>query len=311
MFVFAKLICNSAQMMDWQDLRYVLAVGRCRTLSEAARKLGVNHSTVLRRIRRIETDLSTRLFDRHHDGYSLTAAGEEAFDLAQRIEEDSTTLEVKLAMRDVRLSGSIRVTTTDTLWFTVLGDALKKFSDMYPEISLEVVLSNEFVNLNKRHADVAIRPATSPPPSLFGRKISDIAFAAYGSQHYLSDQSAQRNLQGLCWLVPDESMSYIASETWLHKKIPDAEVALRLNSVFGMYSAARAGIGLAVLPCYVGDTCPELQRIGSPADELRSELWLLTHDDHRHVARIRAFLNVFGEELSARRDLIEGRSLNC
>ena len=141
------------------------------------------------------------------------------------------------------MSGSIRVTTTDTLWFTVLGEALKTFSDKYPEISLEVVLSSEFVYLNKRHDDVAIRPATSRHPSLFDRKISDIAIAAYGSLHYLRTHSLQRNPQGHCWLVPDESMSNFASVSWLRKLVPNAEVALRLNSVLGVYSAARAGMG--------------------------------------------------------------------
>jgi DNA-binding transcriptional LysR family regulator len=102
MFVFAKVICNSAQMLDWQDLRYELAGGRHRTFSATARRLGVNHSTVLRRIRRIERNLATRKFEKHHDGYVLIAAGEEALGLAQRIEEDSATLEAKLAMRDVR-----------------------------------------------------------------------------------------------------------------------------------------------------------------------------------------------------------------
>ena len=293
-------------MMDWEDLRHVLAVGRHRTLSEAARKLGVNHSTVYRRIRRIEAGLGVQLFEKHRDGYVATSAGEEALRLAERIEDETASLEANLEGHAAHLSGSIRITTTDTLWATVLPPACAGFCETHPDIRLEIVISNEFVNLNKRHADVAIRPATSPQSSLFGRKACDIALSVYGSKSYFAAIPQSSHLSKHRWLVPDDSLGYSASEKWLTRKVPNPNIAIKLNSVLGMCNAAQAGLGVATLPLYVGDACPELQRLNGVADDLRSELWLLTHRELRHVARIRAFITFMGRYLRRKQKTFEG-----
>lgn len=298
--------------MDWDDLRFVLAVGRERTLSAAARGLGVNHSTVFRRIGQIEARLGVRLFERHRDGYTPTVAGEEAVAVGERLEGQIDGLERRLAGRDTRPSGTVRVTTTDTLLIGALGPALGAFSAAHPAIVLEMAVGNPLLSLSRRDADVAIRPAASPPDTLVGRRLCTIASAIFASRAYLEqapapDLSAD-GLRGHRWVAPDDSLAHLASARWLRGTLPGVRPALRLNTLLGMAAAARAGVGLAVLPCFLGDPAVELRRLGPPLEALASELWLLTHRDLRHVARVRAFLDFMERALRPMRDLFEGRS---
>ncbi len=284
-------------MLNWEDLRFVLAIGRYRTLSEAARRLGLNHSTVHRRLRRIESALGTQLFEKHSDGYVATPAGEMTMNVAEHIEDSLVDLGGQLEGHAGHLSGNLRITTTDTLWFSVLPSAINSFCQAHPGIDIEVVISNEFVNLNKRHADVAVRPAAAPSPSLFGRKVCDLAFSVYGLANNIETTTKSTTLGAQRWLVPDDSLSYTATEAWLKKKVPEVDKIVRVNSVLGMCDGARAGLGLAALPTYLGNACPELSRIDGLADELSSELWLLTHRDLKNVARVRAFISHIGDYL--------------
>ena len=177
--------------MEWDDLRYVLAVANAGSLAGAARKLGVNHTTVLRRIGVFEKELGLRLFERLPTGYVLTAGGEELIAAARHIDETVTTLERKLAGQDLRLSGAVRVTTTDTLMGSIVPEILAEFRESHTGIQVEVAVSNLMFNLTKRDADVAIRPAKDPPETLIGRRIAKIAFAIYGSPQYLARQQAE------------------------------------------------------------------------------------------------------------------------
>jgi DNA-binding transcriptional LysR family regulator len=294
--------------MDWDDLRYVLALGHGRTLSAAARALGVNHSTVFRRVRLIEERLGVRLFERHRDGYTPTPAGEEAVALAERLGAEVDSLEQHLAGRDTRPYGTVRVTTTDTLLTGALAPALASFRDAYPEIELEVIAANEFLSLSKRDADVAIRPTRSPPETLVGRRVCRVATALYGSTTYLSGRLPVDDLAAHAWVAPDDSLAHLPSARWLRTTVPGVRPVLRTNTLLGMLVAAQAGVGLAALPCFLGDATAELRRVRPPLDELSSELWLLTHRDLRHVARVRVFLDFMDLELRRMRDAFEGRA---
>lgn len=293
--------------MDWDDLRHVLAVGRGRTLSAAARSLGVNHSTVFRRIRLIEQRLGVRLFERHRDGYTPTPAGEEAVAFAEQMEGGFDALERRLAGRDTRPSGTVRVTTTDTLLTAVLPPILAAFHSAYPEIELEVVAANEFLSLSKRDADVAIRPATNPPETLVGRRVCGVATAIYGSAAYLESASPGDDLAAHAWVAADDSLAHLPAARWLRKTLPAVRPVLRANTLLGMQAAARAGFGLAALPCFLGDSAPELRRVRPPLEELTGELWLLTHRDLRQVARVRVFLDFMARELRRMSAEFEGR----
>lgn len=292
--------------MEWDDLRTVLAVGRAGTLSGAARALNVNHSTVFRRVGLIEEGLGVRLFERHRDGYTPTPAGEEVCALAGRMDGDVVALERRLAGRDLRPAGLVRVTTTDTIMAQLLPPILAAFRAAHPEITLEVAAANRFFNLTKRDADVAIRPTSTPPEALVGRRICAVATAVYGAASLGVDGRRERDLMDLPWVGPDDSLGDLKSARWLAAMTPAPTVVCRANSVLGMFAAAKAGLGAAALPCFLADPEPMLRRLQAPLPALATELWLLTHRDLRRVARIRAFLDFVALALSAQRAALAG-----
>jgi DNA-binding transcriptional LysR family regulator len=291
---------------EWDDLRYVLAVANARSLAGAARHLGVNHTTVLRRVSAFEQRLGLRLFERLPTGYVLTAGGEELIGTARHIEDAVTNLERKLAGQDLRLSGTIRVTTTDTLMGSILPEIFAEFRAAHPGIQIEVVLSNLMFNLSKRDADVAIRPAEDPPETLIGRRIAKIAFAIYGSPRYLAKQRKIDDLAAHRWVGPDDSLGGTSVARWMRSQLPESEITLRADSFLGLRQAAQAGLGLAALPCYLGDTSSELVCVHRPIAAMETALWILTHEDLRHTARIRAFTEFAANAFGRRRPLLEG-----
>jgi DNA-binding transcriptional LysR family regulator len=292
--------------IEWDDLRYILAVASAGSLAGAARNLGVNHTTVLRRVGAFEARLGLQLFERMPTGYVLTVGGEELVAAARQIDDTVTSLERKLAGQDLRLSGAIRVTSTDTLMVSILPEILAEFRAAHPGIGIEIALSNVMLNLTKREADIAIRPAKDPPETLVGRRIAKIAFAIYGSSQYLSRRRKTDDLAGHQWVGPDDSLADTSVAQWMRSELPESEVVLRADSLLGMREAARVGLGLAALPCYLGDTSPGLVCMHRPIAAMQTMLWILTHEDLRRTARIRAFTEFAAKAFARRRLLLEG-----
>ncbi len=292
--------------MDWDDLRYVLAVGNAGSLAGAARKLGVNHTTVLRRVGALEQRLGLRLFDRLPTGYVLTAGGEQLITAARDIDATVTVLERKLAGQDLRLAGTVRVTTTDTVMGSILPEIIAEFRNSHPGIRIEIAVSNLMFNLTKREADVAIRPATDPPEMLIGRRIAGVAFAIYGSPAYLARRDEAQQLADHQWVAPDDSLADTAVAKWMRTHLPQADITFAADSLLALRQAAQAVLGLAALPCYLGDTSSDLVCMHQPIPELQTALWILTHSDLRHTARIRAFTEFAGNAFAQRRELLEG-----
>jgi DNA-binding transcriptional LysR family regulator len=292
--------------LEWDDLRYVLAVANAGSLAGAARNLGVNHSTVLRRVSAFEKELGLRLFERLPTGYVLTAGGEELTAAARHIDDTVTSLARKLAGQDLRLSGAVRVTTTDTLMASILPEILAKFHTAHPGICIEVALSNVMLNLTKRDADVAIRPANDPPETLVGRRVAKIAFAIYASPRYLAKHRKTDDLAAHQWVGPDDSLADTAVAQWMRSQLPGSEIALRVDSLLGMRQAAQAGLGVTALPCYLGNTSTGLVCIHRPIAAMQTALWILTHEDLRHTARIRAFIEFVANACGRHRPLLEG-----
>jgi DNA-binding transcriptional LysR family regulator len=293
--------------MEWNDLRVVLAVADAGSLAGAARTLGVNHTTVLRRITAFEKALGLRLFERLPAGYALTAGGEELIAVARQVNDTVTDLERKLAGKDLRLSGAVRVTTTDSLMGSILPEILAGFRKQHPGIRIEVVLSNALLNLSKRDADVAIRPAEHPPQHLIGRSIAKVAFAVYGGSSYLARRGKVKALHEHEWVAPDDSLSQTSVARWMRAELPDVDIAMRADSLLGLKLAAEAGLGLAALPCYLGDTSSRLVCVHAPVKAMETALWILTHDDLRHTARIRAFTEFAANAFARHRPLLEGK----
>jgi molybdate transport repressor ModE-like protein len=288
-----------AHSIEWDDFRYVLAVAEHGSLAAAARALGVNHTTVLRRVNAFEEAQGLRLFERLPGGYALTAGGEEMLATARQMQGVVTDLERRLAGQDLRLEGTLRVTTTDTLMASVLPRHLAAFRARHPGIELELSIANRFANLTRRDADVALRPAAHPPEALVGRRLAGVAFGLYAAPG-LGPEAA--------WIGPDDSLAESAIARWLRATHPGLATPVRADSLVAMREAAAAGLGVAVLPCYLGDTDPRLvRREAMPLPGLATELWLLTHEDLRRTARVRAFTEAMGATLAGDRDLFEGR----
>ncbi|MBV8887257.1 MAG: LysR family transcriptional regulator [Chroococcidiopsidaceae cyanobacterium CP_BM_RX_35] len=296
-------------MLDWNDLRYVLVIARTQSVAEAASQLSVHQSTVFRRLNELEKALGVRLFDRLPTGYAATPAGEDICQVAERMEEDMAALDRRISGQDLRPSGVLRVTTTDALLFKLLSPCLALFCTTYPEIELEVLVSNQFFNLTKRDADVAIRPASNPPETLVGRRVSSIATAIYGSSGYLAASADLSDLSKHSWIGPDESLSHLASARWLKQSFPRIRMQYRSNTLIGMLEAAKQNLGLVALPYHLAEPDPDLQQVRSPLPELASELWLLTHEDLRNLVRVRVFIDFVASWLKPYADLLEGRRL--
>lgn len=291
--------------IDWDDLRYVLAVAERGSVAAAARALGVNHTTVLRRVHAFEQAHQLRLFDRLPTGYALTTEGEQLVVAARSIDDTVSTLERRIAGQDLKLEGMIRVTTTDSLMATVVPPHLASFQARHPQISIELAMTNARLNLTKRDADVAIRPARERPEGLVGLRVADFGFAIYGAKSCF-DAGAGEDLRNCAWLAGDELLAKSPATLWMRKHVPDARIVLRADSYVALYHAALAGLGLAALPCCLGDPAPRLRRLHGPEPDLMTGLWLLTHRDLQKAARIRACVDHFAERLQADRGLLAG-----
>jgi DNA-binding transcriptional LysR family regulator len=295
---------------NWNGLRSFLAIARQGSLQGAARTLGVNHSTVFRRLNALEARLGVRLFDRSPRGYALTVAGEHMLASAERVEDEILGLERRLLGGDVRLSGGLRVTTTDTLVHGLLGPHLRAFQAAYPAIELELITGNAFFDLSKREADVALRPSRHPGDAMVGRRLAGIAVGLYGARDYLAVRGrpgSPAELAGHALITGDASLGHLTATRWLAERTPAGAPVLRCNSWLSQFAAARAGLGLAALPCFLADPSPELVRILPPEPALAGELWLLTHADLRRTARVRAFMETLARSLRRERPRLEGR----
>ncbi len=280
------------QKEDWDDLRFFLAVADAGSLARAARALGVTHSTVLRRLAALEARLEARLFERFQSGYTLTAAGEA---LRGRLAEPASAIESaqrELKGLDAVLSGTIRLTTTDTLVRGLLLPALASFRRLHPGIALQVVIDNAFLNLTRREADVAVRPSNHPPENLVGREIGLIQTAIYGARRYLRRAKQARigptQWERHDWVALDESLDHLAQAKWVRARIPPGRIVLRVDSLASLADAVREGHGVGMLLCMLGDRERDLVRLAPPHPDLDTQVWVLTHPALRRVQRIRA-----------------------
>lgn len=293
----------------WDDLRLFLAIARAGTLAGASRTLGVNHSTVFRRLNAMEEGLKVRLFERLPEGYVPTAAGEALRARAERIEEEAQAIERELSGQDVRLSGRLCLTTTDTLANGFLAPTIKGFCERYPGIDLELLSVGAFLDLARREADVAIRPTEAPPENLIGRRLGTIRWGLYGARDYLRERPALGALERPGehrFIGGNEAIGHIAGSRWLNERVAPETVVLRTNSVVAALGAARVGTGLAVLPHYLARSEPELECVLTIGPEVATDLWLLIHPDLRHSARVRAFMAFAVETVRKHQAELEG-----
>jgi DNA-binding transcriptional LysR family regulator len=293
----------------WDDFRLIKAVADTRALPAAAIQIGVNHSTVFRRLRQIEEALGVTLFERHRTGYVPTPAGAEMADLAARLDEDITAFTRRLAGREIEPAGELRITTNDSLLIHLLTPLFGRFQERYPQIRLDVVVGNPALNLSKRDADVAIRATDRPSETLVGRRIARIAWALYGRAADFPAPGLIHDRESLYsrrWVSLGDSLGALKAVKFVQEHIAETNVSYRVNTVLGLAEAVEAGLGIGHIPCFIGDVRPSLVRLAPPEPAYAADLWLLTHPDLRHSPRVRVFLDFAAAEISKERPLLEG-----
>lgn len=292
--------------MDWDDIKLFLALMRTGNVRAAAAKLGVSHSTVARRIDAMEEKLATRLFERLPTGYVATQVGEDMMEVAEHVEDELKALERRIVGHDSRLSGQIRVTMVDALATNLLMPYLAEFTQKYPEIDLELPVTYEAADLDRREADVALRFARNPPEHLIGRRLLTCATAAYASHGYLDHHDLQDST-ATRWIGFGERNP---SPKWVKESMfPDIPAKGQFVSLLVQLAACKAGMGIAMLPCFLGEADPSLRRLSPGKPDPAFELWLLTHRDMRTSARIRVFSEFIAAAIKSHRSQLEGTEL--
>jgi DNA-binding transcriptional LysR family regulator len=296
--------------LAWDDFRLIKAIADVRSLPAAAALLGINHSTVFRRLGQIEEALGAKLFERHRSGYTLTTVGEEMVALAQRLDDDITSFTRKMAGREMAPAGELRVTTNDSLLVHLLTPLFVKFRKGNPDMRLDVVLANQELNLSKRDADVAIRATDNPPENLVGRRAASIAWALYGRADEFPDPESvdPESLYERDWVSLGENLATLKAVKFVHEHVPPERIGYRVNTVLGLAESVEQGLGIGHLPCFIGDARPGLVRLGERVPEFSAGLWFLTHPDLRQSPRVRVFLDFLADEIASRRKLIEGQT---
>jgi len=288
------------EQLDWDDLRFFLAIARNRTLSAAARVLGVQQPTMGRRLAALEARAGTRLLGRTPTGYVLTEAGEAVLGHVERIEAETQAISRQIAGHDIRLDGSLRLTTVETLAAFVLAPILAEFRDRHPLVELEIVANTRSLSLLKREADVALRVAPFRQADIVVRRMGRLGYGLYASQSYLDRNgtpdwtaSADHSL-----ITTEHDLMDTPEMVYLRALFPQARLALASNSRLVHRQAAAAGLGIACLARYLGDTAG-LVRLQPSNPPPARDLWLGLHADLRHTPRIRAFTTLLATGLAA------------
>lgn len=275
--------------LHWDDLRYFLAIADAASLAGAARALGVNHSTVFRRINRFEGDVGARLFERLPDGYQLTVAGEALLAHARRVEQEIDALELEVLGRDFRPSGTVRLTAPDSIAERFLPAYLLAFRERYPDIALELDVGAASLDLTRREADLAIRATTAPPPHLVGRKVVSLPWSFYAAPAYVGTAGRPRSadeLGGHRIIAADGALRRLSPYRRLES---GASPCIRCSTINAMSAMAEAGLGIALMP-YDQDK-PALERLFDAEPAFASEIWLLTHPELRRTERVRLLVD--------------------
>ena len=282
-------------MQNWDDLRYFLAITRHGSLNAAARDLGVDQSTVFRRLRALEKYLGAQIFDRRQHGkYELTAAGENLVDYASQMEEATFNIERDVIGRDLQFSGTIRVTTAEDIAVLLLPRHLAAFRRAFPSISIEVLTANRFYSLGRGEADVAIRPSFSSDESrVVPQRICPTATCLFASPDYLEEFGEPREPEDLAnhhLLGWRDEIAADGSANFIDEMYSDG-VNYGSNSLLTHRAMAEEGLGIAFLPDFIGKLSPVLVPVLPQHSHDSGFIWILHHDDLRHAARVRAFID--------------------
>ena len=297
-------------MFEWDDVKYFLAVARHGSTLAAAKALTVNQSTVQRRITELERKLGRELVKRYSTGYRLTEFGEEMLPYAEQIERAALAFEQRKATIERGEAGLIRVTCPEPIVYRIMKSSLlDRFHARYPKLRVEFVMSDQYGDLARGDADVALRSGDTDDDVLVGRKIADSLWSVYASTDYVQRNGRPAALSEIIHHATvgfDGPMAANRAAKWLQAVAPNASVAARVNSVLGLVSVAKSGVAVVPMPIALGDAEPELVRLFEPVPELTRSWRILAHPDRRRTPAVAAFFDFISDEIPALRPILSG-----
>ena len=287
-------------VLDWNDLRYFLAIARAGTLAGAARDLKVEHTTVGRRLSALEQSLGTRLFTRGPDGFAPTRAGQEILPLAEEIAARVENIVRRVEGEDERVEGAVRLTTSEAISVYFVRE-LGALRERHPGLVVEILSGNRSFDLMRGEADLAVRVRGDSEPDLIVKKVAHAAWSLYASEQFVARNGAPAapHVLGGCDVIGyDTSLAGVPGAQWLSEHAKDARLVMRANSIIAALNATTVGMGIGVLPCFLAHREPLLRRLTPLAIGVRDVL-LVVHPDLARVARVRAVME-FVTEIFAR-----------
>jgi DNA-binding transcriptional LysR family regulator len=299
-------------MFDWNDLRHFLAVARQGSTIRAAKSLGLNQSTVQRRITQLERRLGRVLFERRVDGYRLTPLGAELLPIAERVETDVADFARRVASSDTSPVGTVRVTCPETAGYRMMkSPLLDMFHDRFPGLRVELLMVDRVLDLAKGEADVAFRTIAPQDNALIARKIAEVPWAVCAGHSYIERRGRPQTLEDIEDHYVIQFDGAIADHTvarWMKTNAAGARIAARCTSVPALVLAVKSGAGVSPLPVIAIQNEPDIVRLFDQIPELRLPFYLLIHRDMRRTPRVRAFCDFVSSEIKAFRELLVGQT---
>jgi DNA-binding transcriptional LysR family regulator len=284
------------RQMEWSDLRIFLAIARTGTLGAAARAIGQSQPTMGRRLSALEAAVGHKLFQRTAQGLVATDEGSAMREHAERMEAEALGLERRLTERIDLLSGELRITSSEWFGGTVLTPVLHEFSELYPNVTIELLTDSRFLSLARREADIAFRIRPFVERDVVARKLMHVSYGAYvrrGDAQHVSPDGA-----GVRLITLEAGFAGSPDDSWLQNRLPQAHVGFRSNSRAAQARLCELGLGVAVLPVLFAQSLPGIERIDLGARPPGRDTWVGYHQDLRQLARLRAFMALLSARLS-------------
>jgi len=304
-------------MLDWHDIQIFLEVARSRRLTDAARRLGLDHSTLSRRTRRFEQQLNTQLFERSTHGYHLTEAGQQLLAYAEEMARHAEEAGENLSNKNHQVSGQIRLGVTEGFGTWVIAPLVSAFCRRHPGITLDILALPRVVNLSRHEADLAVTIERPVSPGLVISRLCDYRLRLYASQDYLAGHGAPTTLAALPRhplisyvddLIFSDQLSYLDPLLPANTLSEEAHFSIRSTSVTTQYSATLHGAGLAVLPCFMAEPTASLVRVLEDEVTVTRQFWITARQEQRRLARVRLLWDFLREALTLNREFLMGDS---
>ena len=280
------MIAKTQYKMTSGDLEVTLALVRGGTLASAGERLGIDASTVFRSLQRIERGLGRALFERTRSGYLATELATELAEHAEHVEAALEAARSAAEAAPAQVSGTVRITTTDTVLHGLVAPALRSLRAVHPLLGYELHTGNELASLTRRDADIAVRATKRPPQHLVGKHIGPIRVALYAAKKGVARKFADVEAGKSDWIAPDDALPEHPSVVWRKRHFPKATPRYRVNSILSVLELVALGLGVGIVPLFLADGRSDVVRLTEALDECETDLWLLTHPESRHLRRV-------------------------